>query len=76
MISIALLTAPLPSSGGFLASLLARPEQEYSAPQVDWVVMSMGHLVDMMLAAYTGSPIRRLVLNDVGPLIPWRALQR
>lgn len=73
---IARLTAPLPSSGSFLASLLARPEQEYSAPQVDWVGTSMGGLVGMMLAAHTGSPIRRLVLNDVGPLVPWRALQR
>jgi len=29
-----------------------------------------------MLAASTGSPIRRLVLNDVGPFIPAAALER
>jgi len=28
----------------------------------------------MMLASRTSSPIRRLVLNDVGPFIPWQAL--
>jgi pimeloyl-ACP methyl ester carboxylesterase len=36
----------------------------------------MGGLIGMMLAARSGSPIRRLVLNDVGPLVPWRALRR
>jgi len=30
----------------------------------------------MMVAAEPGSPIRHLVLNDVGPLIPWPALAR
>jgi pimeloyl-ACP methyl ester carboxylesterase len=30
----------------------------------------------MFLAARKGSPIRRLVLNDVGALIPWKALFR
>jgi pimeloyl-ACP methyl ester carboxylesterase len=41
---------------------------------VDWVGTSMGGLIGMMLAAKRHSPIRRLVLNDVGPLIPWPAL--
>jgi pimeloyl-ACP methyl ester carboxylesterase len=43
---------------------------------VDWVGTSMGGLVGMLLAAQPRSPIRRLVLNDVGPLIPWPALMR
>jgi hypothetical protein len=30
----------------------------------------------MMLAARSNSPIRRLVLNDVGPFISWQALAR
>jgi pimeloyl-ACP methyl ester carboxylesterase len=30
----------------------------------------------MMLAAKRNTPIRRLVLNDVGPLVPWPALLR
>src|SRR5919108_903580 len=45
-------------------------------PRLDWVGTSMGGLIGMFLAAKRGSPIRRLVLNDVGALIPWRALFR
>ena len=36
----------------------------------------MGGLIGMMLAAQPGTPIRRLVLNDVGPFIPEAALRR
>ena len=45
-------------------------------PRVDWVGTSMGGLIGMLLAAKKNSPIRRLVLNDIGPLIPWSALFR
>lgn len=44
--------------------------------KVDWIGTSMGGLIGMMLAAKPNSPIRRLVLNDVGPLVPWAALLR
>jgi pimeloyl-ACP methyl ester carboxylesterase len=37
--------------------------------RVDWVGSSLGGLIGMLLAAQPGSPIRRLVLNDVGPFI-------
>ncbi len=43
---------------------------------VDWVGTSMGGLMGMMLAAKRHSPVRRLVLNDVGPLVPWPELLR
>jgi len=43
---------------------------------VAWVGTSMGGLIGMMLAAHPGTPIGRLVLNDVGPLIPKAALRR
>jgi len=43
---------------------------------VDWLGTSMGGLIGMQLAAAANSPIRRLVLNDVGPFIPKAALQR
>lgn len=36
----------------------------------------MGGLIGMALAAQEGTPIRRLVLNDVGPLITVESLQR
>jgi len=43
---------------------------------VDWVGTSMGGLIGMMLAAQPNSPIRRLVMNDVGYRIPRQALLR
>ena len=46
---------------------------------LDWVGTSMGGLIGMLLCAYApsvGVSVRRLVLNDVGPVIEWRALQR
>jgi len=46
------------------------------ASQVDWVGTSMGGILGMMLAAQPGSPIRQLVLNDVGAVIPMAALKR
>jgi pimeloyl-ACP methyl ester carboxylesterase len=54
------------------AALLVR----VGAEQVDWVGTSMGGLIGMLLAAQPNSPIRRLVLNDVGPFIPKTALER
>jgi pimeloyl-ACP methyl ester carboxylesterase len=44
------------------------------AAEVDWIGTSMGGIIGMLLAARPGSPIRRLVLNDVGATIPWTAL--
>ncbi len=44
--------------------------------QVDWVGTSMGGLIGLGLAALPGSPVRRLVLNDVGPAVEPAALQR
>jgi pimeloyl-ACP methyl ester carboxylesterase len=41
---------------------------------IDWVGTSMGGLIGMTLAARDESPIKRLVLNDVGPLVPKSAL--
>ncbi len=57
---------------GDMAALLARLGTE----GVDWVGTSMGGLVGLMLAAQPGTPIRRLVLNDVGPFLPKAALER
>jgi pimeloyl-ACP methyl ester carboxylesterase len=44
--------------------------------RVDWVGTSMGGLIGMMLAAKGGSPIGSLIMNDVGPFVPWNALYR
>lgn len=55
-----------------MAALLARS----GAEQVDWVGTSMGGLIGMLLAFQPGSPIRKLVVNDVGPFIPKAAMER
>lgn len=55
-----------------MVTLIAR----LGAEQVDWIGTSMGGLIGMTLAAQQGTPIRRLVLNDVGPLLSASALQR
>lgn len=46
--------------------------------KVDWVGISMGGLIGMMLAIQPQppEPIRRLVMSDIGPLIPAAALAR
>jgi pimeloyl-ACP methyl ester carboxylesterase len=43
--------------------------------EVDWVGTSMGGLLGMMLASQASSPVRRLVMNDVGAFLPLEALQ-
>ena len=58
------------------ASLFSRLQGSGGEHVIDWVGTSMGGLIGMMVAARLGSPIRGLVLNDVGPLIPWPALAR
>jgi pimeloyl-ACP methyl ester carboxylesterase len=58
--------------GADMNALLARLDVE----EVDWLGNSLGGLVGMMLAAQPETPIRRLVLNDIGPFIPGTALRR
>ncbi|MGH8692880.1 MAG: alpha/beta fold hydrolase, partial [Burkholderiales bacterium] len=55
-----------------MAALIARS----GAQQVDWIGTSMGGLVGMFLAAQPDSPIRSLVMNDVGAFIPKASLER
>ncbi|PUE15562.1 alpha/beta fold hydrolase [Limnohabitans sp. WS1] len=47
---------------------------------LDWVGTSMGGLIGLVLCGQPGlplpAPIRRLVLNDVGPAITWSSVQR
>jgi len=55
-----------------MVTLLAR----LNATRVDWVGTSMGGLIGLGVASLAQSPIRRLVLNDVGPVIQASALAR
>ena len=44
--------------------------------EIDWVGTSLGGLIGMVLAAMPASPIRRIVINDIGPYLPWAGLLR
>jgi pimeloyl-ACP methyl ester carboxylesterase len=55
-----------------LTALIARSGAEV----VDWIGTSMGGLLGIVIAAQAGTPIRRLVVNDVGPAIEPAALER
>ena len=62
----------LPAYVADMVTLVAR----LGVDQVDWVGTSMGGLIGMGLASLPGTPVRKLVLNDVGPTIEAAALQR
>jgi len=55
-----------------MVTLLARLD----ATTVHWFGTSMGGLIGMALAALPGSPIARLVLNDIGPAIDAAGIAR
>ena len=55
-----------------MVTLVARLDVE----QVHWIGTSMGGLIGMALAAQENSPITRLVLNDVGPVVTAVSLAR
>ena len=55
-----------------MAALVARLDVD----EVLWVGTSMGGLIGMLLAAQNQTPIRRLVMNDVGPLVAKAGLER
>ena len=52
--------------------LIARLDVE----TVDWLGTSMGGLIGMVLASFDATPIRRLLLNDVGPVISAESIRR
>ncbi len=53
-------------------SLIARLDTE----KVNWVGTSMGGLIGMSIASMPGSPISRMLLNDVGPVLSAAGLAR
>ena len=59
-----------------ILNLMAKIFSRVKDPIIDWVGTSMGALIGMMIAAQPKSPIRRLVMNDAGPLVPAAALRR
>ena len=55
-----------------LTTLMAR----LGAENVDWLGTSMGGILGMILAGMPGSPVRKLVMNDVGCMLPKGAIER
>ncbi len=66
----------IPNYAGDMLALLT----QLKPTQLDWIGTSMGGLIGVVLAGSPGLPlpvpVRRLLLNDVGPVIQWEALQR
>jgi len=62
----------IPQYAADMVALIARLDVE----SVDWLGTSMGGMIGMALAAQPGNPVRRLILNDVGPVIAAGALAR
>ena len=66
----------IPTYAADMLALLA----QLNAGTLDWLGTSMGGLIGMVVAGFPEAPpfakVRRLVLNDVGPVIEWQALQR
>lgn len=70
----------IPTYANDMVLMLGQLHAEAPVATIDWVGTSMGGLIGMALAGTPGlplpAPLRRLVLNDVGPVIQWAALQR
>ncbi len=61
-----------PNYGGHLLQLIA----QLGINHYDWVGTSMGGLIGMGIAAMPEAGMRRLVINDVGAVVPAAALNR
>ena len=70
----------IPQYAGDMLQLIGQLHAAAPIQALDWVGTSMGGLIGLTLAGAPRLPLpvplRRLVLNDVGPVIQWTALQR
>ncbi|MDM0112508.1 alpha/beta hydrolase [Variovorax sp. J22R133] len=70
----------VPTYAGDMLALLAQLNAEHAIGTLDYVGTSMGGLIGMAIAGSPKlpmpAPIRRLVLNDVGPSINGAAIER
>lgn len=62
----------VPNYAAAMVALLARA----NGKTVDWLGTSMGGLIGMGVTSLKGNPIRRFIVNDVGPALKLEALQR
>jgi pimeloyl-ACP methyl ester carboxylesterase len=70
----------IPAYAGDMLAMIALLHRQAAVVTLDWLGTSMGGLIGMAVAGTPKLPLpvplRRLVLNDVGPAIQWQALQR
>jgi pimeloyl-ACP methyl ester carboxylesterase len=70
----------IPQYVGDMLAMLGQLHAQAPVKTLDWVGTSMGGLIGMGVAGTPNlplpAPVRKLVLNDVGPAIRWEALQR
>ena len=70
----------LPLYAADVQALLAHLQLQQPIGTLDWVGTSMGGLIGMLVCgqsqAAAPAPVRRLVLNDIGPAIEWAAIER
>lgn len=70
----------VPMYAADMLALLAQLHAQAPIETLDWVGTSMGGLIGMGIAGQPGLPlpvpVRRMVLNDVGPVIEWASLER
>ena len=61
--------------GTYIADTLSMMDK-LAITQCDWLGTSMGGLIGMMIGAEFPALIRKMVINDIGPFIPGKALRR
>jgi pimeloyl-ACP methyl ester carboxylesterase len=70
----------IPNYVGDMLAMLAQLHEQLPIESLDWLGTSMGGLIGMAVCGTPHLPlpvpVRRLVLNDVGPEIQWQSLQR
>jgi len=70
----------VPQYAADMLTLLGHLHAEAPIGRLDWVGTSMGGLIGMAICGQPGlpmpAPVRRLVLNDVGPAITWASIER
>ncbi|NNG21826.1 alpha/beta fold hydrolase [Telluria aromaticivorans] len=59
-----------------MVTLVARVSATGDEAGVHWFGTSMGGLIGMVLASLEDSPVRKLVVNDIGPVLDQGAVQR
>ena len=70
----------VPAYAADMLALLAQLHAQSPIATLDWVGTSMGGLIGIVVCGQPGLPlpvpVRKMVLNDVGPTIQWEAIVR